>query len=219
MHASSSNSVSPRRAKPATSDGPHHPGCLAMGPPPCLCLAGSRSRLIGSGHANTDRRPTCRARSFPAVKSEGQPGFTFSFFFQIPPFAGNEISAEISPNFAISERWGNLNSKNEISVNSDRNFGDFDRNFGDFDRKMMSVVIFVLFPRSNEKLLNTNFVQFFEIYNFCFRNFFIWAMVWKLFNYFKNYQLKVLSFHVTTSIFSLRSQLDFYYSCYCGYAY
>ena len=44
-------------------------------------------------------------------------------------------------------------------------------------------------------------------------------MVWMLFNYFKNYQLKVLSFHVTTSIFSLRPQLDFYYSCYCGYAY
>ena len=100
-------------------------------------------------------------------------GFTFSFFFRIPPFVGNEISAEISPKFANSERKGNSNSKNEISVNSDRNFGDFDRNFGDFDRKMMSVVIFLLFPRSNEKLLNTNFVQFFEIYNFCFRNFFI----------------------------------------------
>ena len=69
-------------------------------------------------------------------------------------------------NFANSERKGNSNSKNEISM-------DFDRNFGDFDRKMMSVVIFLLFPRSNEKLLNTNFVQFFEIYNFCFRNFFI----------------------------------------------
>ena len=69
-------------------------------------------------------------------------------------------------NFANSERKENSNSKNEISVNSDRNFGHF-------DRKMMSVVIFVLFPRSNEKLLNTNFVQFFEIYNFCFRNFFI----------------------------------------------
>jgi len=102
-----------------------------------------------------------------------QPGFTFSFFYRIPPTPGNEISAEISPNFANSERKENSNSKNEISVNSDRNFGDFDRNFGDFDRKMMSVVIFVLFPRSNEKLLNTNFVQFFEIYNFCVRNFFI----------------------------------------------
>ena len=88
-----------------------------------------------------------------------------------------------------------------------------------FHRKMVSVVIFLLFRRSNEKLLNTNFVQFFEIYNFCFRNFFIWAMVWKLFNYFKNYQLKVLSFHVTTFIFSLRPQLDFYYSCYGGYSY
>ena len=86
-------------------------------------------------------------------------------FFRIPPFAGNEISAEISPKFANSERKGNSNSKNVRC--------DFDRNFGDFDRKIMSVVIFVLFPRSNEKLLNTNFVQFFEIYNFCFRNFFI----------------------------------------------
>ena len=97
------------------------------------------------------------------------PGFTFSFFYRIPSTPGNEILAEISPNFANSERKENSNSKNEISVNSDRNFGDF----GDFDRKMMSVVIFVLFQRSNEKLLNTNFVQFFEIYNFCFRNFFI----------------------------------------------
>ena len=112
--------------------------------------------------------------------NEVQPGFTFSFFYRIPPTPGNEISAEISPNFANSERKENSNSKNEISVNSDRNFGDFDRNFGDFDRnfgdfdrKMMSVVIFVLFRRSNEKLLNTNFVQFFEIYNFCFRNLFI----------------------------------------------
>ena len=136
----------------------------------------------------------------------------FSFFYRIPPTTGNEISAEISPNFANSERKENSNSKNEISVNSDRNSVIF-------HRKMVSVVIFLLFQRSNEKLSNTNFVQFFEIYNFCFRNFFIWAMVWKLFNYFKNYQLKVLSFHVTTFIFSLRPQLDFYYSCYGGYSY
>ena len=99
------------------------------------------------------------------------PGFTFSFFFRIPPFAGNEISAEISPKFANSERKGTSNSKNEIPMNSDRIFGDFDRNSVIFDWKMMSVVIFLLFPMSNEKLLNTNFVQFFEIYNFCFRNF------------------------------------------------
>ena len=84
-----------------------------------------------------------------------------------------QISAEISPNFANSERKENSNSKNEISVNSDRNFGDFDRNSVIFHRKMVSVVIFLLFRRSNEKLLNPNFVQFFEIYNFCFRNFFI----------------------------------------------
>ena len=43
-----------------------------------------------------------------------QPGLTISFFGEIPIVAGNEISAEISLNFAISERRGNLNSKNEI---------------------------------------------------------------------------------------------------------
>ena len=41
---------------------------------------------------------------------------TFSFFGEIPVVAGNEISAEISPNFANSERKENSNSKNEISV-------------------------------------------------------------------------------------------------------
>ena len=60
-------------------------------------------------------------------------GFTFSFFFRIPPFAGNEIS----PKFANSERKGTSNSKNEIPMNSDRNFGDFDRNSVIFDRKIM----------------------------------------------------------------------------------
>ena len=123
--------------------------------------------------ANEHWAPVARPGEAGQPGAQATPGFTFSFFYRIPPTPGNEISAEISPNFANSERKENSNSKNEISVNSDRNFGDFDRNFGDFDRKMMSVVIFVLFPRSNEKLLNTNFVQFFEIYNFCFRNFFI----------------------------------------------
>jgi len=33
--------------------------------------------------------------------------------------------------------------------------------------------IFSLFLDSNEKLLNTMFVQVFKIYNFCFRHFFI----------------------------------------------
>ena len=93
------------------------------------------------------------------------------YLFVFLPNPANCRKRNFGRNFANSERKENSNSKNEISVNSDRNFGDFDRNFGDFDRKMMSVVIFVLFPRSNEKLLNTNFVQFFEIYNFCFRNF------------------------------------------------
>jgi hypothetical protein len=95
------------------------------------------------------------------------------YIFVFLPNPANCRKRNFGRNFANSERKENSNSKNEISVNSDRNFGDFDRNFGDFDRKMMSVVIFLLFPRSNEKLLNTNFVQFFEIYNFCFRNFFI----------------------------------------------
>ena len=43
-------------------------------------------------------------------------GLTISFFGEIPVVAGNEISAEILPNFAISERRGNLNSKNEIPM-------------------------------------------------------------------------------------------------------
>ena len=41
-------------------------------------------------------------------------GFTFSFFYRIPPTAGNEISAEISPNFANSERKENSNSKTKF---------------------------------------------------------------------------------------------------------
>jgi len=113
------------------------------------------------------------SHSYPTAGQGQQSRFTFSFFYRIPPTGGNEISAEISPNFANSERKGTSNSKNEISMNSDRNFGDFDRNSVIFDRKIVSVVIFLLFRRSNKKLLNTNFVQFFEIYNFCFRNFFI----------------------------------------------
>ena len=43
-------------------------------------------------------------------------GLTISFFGEIPVVAGNEISAKISPNFAISERRGNLNSKNKIPM-------------------------------------------------------------------------------------------------------
>ena len=35
-------------------------------------------------------------------------------FYRIPPIAGNEISAEISPNFANSERKENLNSKTKF---------------------------------------------------------------------------------------------------------
>ena len=33
---------------------------------------------------------------------------------------------------------------------------------------------------SNEKLLNTKVVHNFEIFNFCFRHFFIWTKVWKI---------------------------------------
>jgi hypothetical protein len=43
-------------------------------------------------------------------------GLTIPFFGEIPVVVGNEISAKISPNFAISERRGNLNSKNEIPM-------------------------------------------------------------------------------------------------------
>ena len=65
----------------------------------------------------------------------------------------------------------------------------------------------------HKELSNTNFDQFFEICNFCFRHFFIWVMVWMLFNYFKNCQLKDLSFHVTFVTFTPRFQLDFYLTC------
>jgi len=110
----------------------------------------------------TDPSSSAKERPDPiAAGGELWAGFTFSFFYRIPPTAGNEISAEISPNFANSERKENSNSKNEISMNSDRNFGDFDRNSVIFYRKMVSVVIFLLFRRSNEKLLNTNFVSVF----------------------------------------------------------
>ena len=95
------------------------------------------------------------------------------YLFVFLPNLANCRKRNFGRNFANSERKENSNSKNEISVNSDRNFGDFDRNSVIFHRKMVSVVIFLLFRRSNEKLLNTNFVQFFKIYNFCFRNFFI----------------------------------------------
>ena len=108
--------------------------------------------------------------STPSVAPRVPPGFTFSFFFPNP---ANCRKRNFGRNFANSERKENSNSKNKIPMNSDRNFGDFDRNSVIFDRKMMSIVIFLLFPRSNEKLLNTNFVHFFEIYNFYFRNFFI----------------------------------------------
>jgi len=67
--------------------------------------------------------------------------FTFSFLYRIPPTPGNEISAEISPNFANSERKENSNLKNEISVNPDRNFGDSDRNFGYLDRNFGFVTV------------------------------------------------------------------------------
>ena len=80
---------------------------------------------------------TSRWRSYPPqlphrwTSSPEQPywrsGFTFSFFYRIPPTAGNEISAEILPNFANSEWKENSNSKNEISMNSDGNFGDFEK--------------------------------------------------------------------------------------------
>ena len=62
------------------------------------------------------------------------PGFSFSFLDRVPPSGGNGIPGEISLNFGNSDRKGFLNSKNEISLHSDRNFGFSDRNFGNFDR-------------------------------------------------------------------------------------
>ena len=47
-------------------------------------------------------------------KGASRTGFIVSFFYRIPPTAGNEISVEISPNFANSERKENSNLKKKF---------------------------------------------------------------------------------------------------------
>ena len=79
--------------------------------------------------------------------------------------------------------------------------------------------MFSLFLASNEKVLNTNFAKFFEIYNFRVMHFFIRAMVWELFNYFKNCHLKYLSFHVNFGTFTPRFQLGFCLTWHGEYVY
>jgi len=74
-------------------------------------------------------------------KVESIPGFSFSFLDRIPPSGGNGIPGEISLNFGNSDRKVFLNSKNEISLHSDRNFGFSDRNFGNFDRNFGFVTV------------------------------------------------------------------------------
>ena len=69
-------------------------------PPPTI---GGWWTLVACTARTTNLSPTCFL-----------PGFTFSFFYRIPPTAGNEISAEISPNFANSERKENSNSKTKF---------------------------------------------------------------------------------------------------------
>ena len=56
------------------------------------------------------------SESDPAAQKPRQQeaGFTFSFFYRIPLTTGNEISAEISPNFANSERKEISNSKTKF---------------------------------------------------------------------------------------------------------
>ena len=88
-------------------------------------------RFRGPSPSPTPKRPSERKKAAGIAAGIGrllEAGFTFSFFYRIPPTAGNENSAENSPNFPNSERKDNSNSKNKISMNSDRNFGDFDRN-------------------------------------------------------------------------------------------
>jgi len=79
--------------------------------------------------------------SFSRSRTESTPGFSFSFLDRIPPSGGNGIPGEISLNFGNSDRKGFLNSKNEISLHSDRNFGFSDRNFGNFDRNFGFVTV------------------------------------------------------------------------------
>ena len=134
---------------------------------PKRTLTSLTMRLVRANHHHP-LLPSCRGPALPTPK-QGSP---FRFSTESRQLPETKFRPKFSRISLIPNGKRIQNSKNEISVNSDRNFGDFDRNFGDFDRKMMSAVIFVLFRRSNEKLLNINIVQFFEIYNFCFRNFF-----------------------------------------------
>ena len=67
-----------------------------------------RAPILGGSNSSCQRRAL--RRLFPVTYA----GFTFSFFYRIPPIAGNEISAEISPNFANSEQKENSNSKTEF---------------------------------------------------------------------------------------------------------
>ena len=84
----------------------------------------SARRFRGPSPSPTPKRPSERKKAAGIAAGIGrllEAGFTFSFFYRIPPTAGNEISL----NFANSKRKENSNSKNKIPMNSDRNFGDF----------------------------------------------------------------------------------------------
>ena len=65
---------------------------------------------VGDGVGEADAVGAAPADAVDELRA----GFTFSFFYRIPLIAGNEISAEISPNFANSERKENSNSKTKF---------------------------------------------------------------------------------------------------------
>ena len=77
---------------------PHHPSPRLVGD--VLAAGEGKERLVGG----------LVTVSVPVAPL--YPRFTFSFFYRILHTPGNEISAEISPNFANSERKENSNSKN-----------------------------------------------------------------------------------------------------------
>ena len=95
------------------------------------------SRIRGAPPAPCRLARFCPVRS-GANRRHGWVG-TRVLLFVFGPNPAIRRKRNFGRNFANSERKAILNSKTEISFNSDRNFGHIDRNFGDFDRNFVFV--------------------------------------------------------------------------------